>query len=93
LGLQTPGATIQPVAGPLTGSDGLALRYVDRSGAAVGDALRIAAIEVRLRARTAEPLQRTGLPPMPAVDSVAFWVALRNNRPIATPLDMTAGGR
>lgn len=80
LGLQTPGATIQPVAGPLAGSGGLSLRYVDETGAPTGDPLRIAGVEIRVRGRTKDPLRRAGSPPVPGVDSVVSWVALRNNR-------------
>ena len=78
VGEQT-GASLQPLLGPVT-PDGLALSYLDSTGAATADPTLVRLIEVRVRAATVEPLRdASGLLGQP-VDSLVTLVALRNNR-------------
>lgn len=78
VGEQT-GASLQPLLGPVT-PDGLALGYLDSTGAATADPTLVRLIDVRVRAATVEPIRdasgRLGQP----VDSLVTLVALRNNR-------------
>jgi prepilin-type N-terminal cleavage/methylation domain-containing protein len=82
LGLELPrGSSIQPLVGPLSGSDGLLLRYFDANGVATADSSQVALIELHVRGRTAAPVQRGGAGGLVVpVDSLTTRVALRNNR-------------
>jgi hypothetical protein len=72
------GGTTQPVIGPVTAA-GFELRYLDAAGAPVGDPARVAAIEIRLRAPTAQAVRgAAGITRQ--TDSTVIVVALRNNR-------------
>lgn len=72
------GGTTQPVIGPVTAA-GLELRYLDAASAPVGDPARVAAIEIRLWAPTAQAVRgAAGLTRQ--TDSAVIVVALRNNR-------------
>jgi len=70
---------LQPLLGPVT-SDGLAFAYFDSSGAVTTEPSRVRLIEVRVRARTAQPIRRAGGRLEHQVDSLVILVALRNNR-------------
>ena len=70
---------LQPLFGPVT-SDGLAFAYFDSSGAVTTEPSRVSLIEVRVRARTAQPIRRAGGRLEHGVDSLVTLVALRNNR-------------
>jgi hypothetical protein len=70
---------LQPLLGPVT-SDGLAFAYFDSSGAVTTEPSRVSLIEVRVRARTAQPIRRPGGRLENQVDSLVILVALRNNR-------------
>jgi len=74
-------ASIQPLIGPLTGSDGLELDYFDVNGAVTTDSSKVALIEIHLRAQTAAPVRSGGALGTLAnkVDSITTRVALRNN--------------
>ena len=78
IGEQT-GASLQPLLGPVT-PDGLALGYLDSTGAVTADPTQVSMIDVRVRAATVEPIRdasgRLGQPE----DSLVTLVALRNNR-------------
>ena len=77
VGLETA-ADLQPVLGPVT-EDGLAFSYLDSSGAAAARATDIRVIELRVRARTMEPVRtRDGSLERP-LDSLVTAVYLRNN--------------
>lgn len=78
VGMQTA-ADLQPLLGPVT-DDGLAFAYFDSSGAVTSVPSRVSLVEVRVRARTAQPIRRAGGRLENHVDSVVFLVALRNNR-------------
>ena len=69
---------LQPLLGPVT-SDGLAFAYFDSSGAVTTDPSRVSLIEVRVRARTVQPIRRAGRLEH-QMDSLVTLVALRNNR-------------
>lgn len=64
VGLQTPGGTLQPLAGPLPPA-GFALGFADAAGNPTLDTRRVARIDVVVRTET---------------ESLATSVALRNNR-------------
>ncbi|MGH7529849.1 MAG: prepilin-type N-terminal cleavage/methylation domain-containing protein, partial [Gemmatimonadales bacterium] len=82
LGLEAPlGAAIEPIVGPLSGSTGLTLTYFNRAGAPTILADSVALIDIRVRGRTAAPVQDVaggGL--MIPLDSLMTRAALRNNR-------------
>jgi prepilin-type N-terminal cleavage/methylation domain-containing protein len=80
IGMSTggPGGT-QPLIGPVL-PNGFELVYRDSAGAVTAAPARVATIEVRLRAPTAEPVRRPDGTLAPAVDSLVTVVALRNNR-------------
>ncbi|MGH2601282.1 MAG: prepilin-type N-terminal cleavage/methylation domain-containing protein [Dehalococcoidia bacterium] len=81
LGLDVQAGGIQPLIGPLSGSDGLTLTYFNGGGAITAVPDSVAMIEIRLRGRTADPVQGAqggGL--RYPVDSVVTRVTLRNNR-------------
>ena len=82
LGLEIPlGSTIEPIVGPLSGSTGLTFSYFDRAGAPTALADSVALIEIRVRGRTAAPVQRaTGGGLTIPIDSLMTRAALRNNR-------------
>ncbi len=70
---------IQPVLGPLTGSNGLAFTYYDSTGTVTGVKARVALIKVQVAGQTAQPVfQQKGLPTNP-VDTMTTWIGLRNN--------------
>ena len=77
LGLRDAGG-LQPLAGPLT-ADGLRLSYFDAAGAETATATQVQAVRIALRVVSAEPVVRRGRTAV-LVDSVALWLALRNNR-------------
>jgi hypothetical protein len=78
IGQAAGGDVIQPLVGPVTAA-GLELDYRDAAGARVTDLQQVAAIEIRLRLLTAEPVRGSnGL--ARSVDSIVMVVALRNNR-------------
>jgi prepilin-type N-terminal cleavage/methylation domain-containing protein len=74
------GGTIQPIVGPLTGSNGVTFTYYDTAGAATIVPTQVALIDIVLRARTVSPIRSggTGVQDF-KVDSVVTRVALRNN--------------
>jgi prepilin-type N-terminal cleavage/methylation domain-containing protein len=74
------GATLQPLLGPLTGSDGLTFAYFDSAGAPSSTAADVAQIEIVVRGRTAEPIRMVDGGMAVGVDSLVMRVALRNNR-------------
>lgn len=81
LGVQNLGSSgsIQPLVGPLIGSNGVAFSYFDSAGVATTVPTQVAQIQIVLRARTALPV-RDGTGPLAyKVDSAVTWVALRNN--------------
>ena len=70
---------LQPVLGPVT-EDGLAFTYLDSSGTATTQAMQVRVVELRVRARTVEPIRtRVGTLDRP-LDSLVAAVYLRNNR-------------
>ncbi len=81
LGLRNPGATgtIQPLVGPLIGSNGVTFSYFDATGAVTTDPTRVARIDITLRARTTSPIRDVSGAIAYKVDSVVTSVALRNN--------------
>jgi prepilin-type N-terminal cleavage/methylation domain-containing protein len=81
LGVQnlSSGGSIQPLVGPLIGSNGVTFSYFDSAGVATTVPTQVAQIQIVLRARTALPV-RDGTGPLAyKVDSTVTWVALRNN--------------
>lgn len=79
IGLVTgPGGVVQPLIGPMT-AGGFELHYQDAAGAAVTDPLRVAAIEIRLRAPTSQALRGPDGTLTRPVDSAVVVVALRGN--------------
>ena len=78
VGMQTA-TDLQPLLGPVT-DDGLAFAYFDSSGTVTAEPSRVSLVEVRVRARTAQPIRRAGGRLENHVDSVVMLVALRNNR-------------
>jgi hypothetical protein len=77
LGLRDAGG-LQPMVGPLAPSAGLKLGYLDSLGLPTANPRDVAAIRVRLRALSAEPVTRRGGTAL-LDDSVTAWVTLRNN--------------
>lgn len=84
LGLDVQNAGIQPLVGPLSGSNGLTFRYFNSLGAVTAAVDSVAMIEVTVRARTADPVHGGGGAGAGGltypVDSITTRVALRNNR-------------
>ena len=80
IGFQPQGQTIQPLIGPVL-QNGLTFTYFDSTGAVTANRLRVARIDITVRARTAYAVRAGGQAAMrPAVDSIVTSVALRNNR-------------
>ncbi len=80
VGQLVPGGTMQPLIGPLIGSNGLTLSYYDTLGAVTAVPAQVAQIGVVLRAQTVVPIrQGYGGTTDYQVDSVSSRVALRNN--------------
>jgi prepilin-type N-terminal cleavage/methylation domain-containing protein len=74
------GGTIQPLIGPLIGSNGVGFSYLDAAGNQTADSSRIALIEIRLRGRTASKIAQGGAGGVKyMVDSVVTRVAVRGN--------------
>jgi len=78
IGEQT-GGSLQPLLGPVT-PNGLALAYLDSTGAGTADPTLVRLIDVRVRAATVEPIRDAGGRLRQPVDSFVTLVALRNNR-------------
>lgn len=78
IGEQT-GGSLQPLLGPVT-SDGLALAYLDSSGATTTDPREVRLVDVRVRVATVEPIRDAGGRLLLPLDSLVTLVALRNNR-------------
>jgi hypothetical protein len=78
VGLQTAGG-LQPLLGPVT-NDGLTFGYFDSGGVPTPDPTRVGLIEVRVRARTVEPVRTPDHRLVYPLDSLVTVVALRNNR-------------
>lgn len=78
VGEQT-GASLQPLLGPVT-PDGLALSYLDSTGATTNDPTLVRLIDVRVRAATVEPVRDASGSLGQPVDSLVTLVALRNTR-------------
>lgn len=72
-------SALSPVAGPLTGSDGIEFTYYDEDGVATGDATDVASIGVIARGRSRNPINATGRPRGYYYDSVVVRTSLRNN--------------
>lgn len=80
IGFQPAGGTMQPLIGPVL-PNGLNFAYFDSTGAVTANRLRVARIDITVRARTAAPVRSGGEAPMRAIiDSIVTSVALRNNR-------------
>ena len=80
VGLQTGlSGGMQPLIGPIL-ANGLSFTYRDSLGAVTALPARVATIEVRLSAQTAQPLRQPNGTLGYPVDSVGTIVALRNNR-------------
>ncbi len=81
LGIRNPGSTgtIQPLVGPLIGSNGVTFGYFDAQGNVTTDRTRVARIDITLRARTTSPIRDVSGVLNYKVDSVVTSVALRNN--------------
>lgn len=81
LGLKSPASTgtIQPLIGPLIGSNGVTFSYYDANGNVTTDSSRVARIDITLRARTASPIRNPNGAIAYKVDSIVTSVALRNN--------------
>ena len=80
IGFQPQGQTIQPLIGPVLPRC-LTFTYFDSTGAVTANRLRVARIDITVRARTAYAVRAGGQGVMqPAVDSIVTSVALRNNR-------------
>jgi prepilin-type N-terminal cleavage/methylation domain-containing protein len=82
LGQRNPatGGTIQPLIGPLTGSNGVTFTYYDTAAAVTAVPTQVAMIDIVLRARTAAPIRGAGTGVQAyKVDSITTRVALRNN--------------
>jgi len=74
------GSGMQPIIGPLTGSNGLELGYFDVNGNVTTDTSKVAQIEIHVRAMTAAPIRTAGAGVQAyKVDSFTTRVALRNN--------------
>ncbi|HEX4560305.1 MAG TPA: hypothetical protein VH113_00620 [Gemmatimonadales bacterium] len=76
IGMRDAGG-LQPIAGPLVAA-GLLFSFFDSSGSPTGVPRAVAAIRVRIRMQSAEPVTRRGVT-TPLVDSTVRWVSLRNN--------------
>lgn len=77
VGLEIRG-DLQPLLGPVT-SAGLRFSYFDAAGALTTEPARVALIELRVRARTVEPIRAPGGGPLDSpLDSLVIVVALRN---------------
>ena len=68
---------LQPIAGPLP-PGGLLFSYFDSAGAPAAVVPKVAAIRVRIRMQSAEPVTRRGATTV-LEDSLVTWVTLRNN--------------
>ena len=81
LGIRNPAGTgtIQPLVGPLIGSNGVTFGYFDAQGNVTADPTRVARIDITLRARTTSPIRDVSGVLNYKVDSVVTSVALRNN--------------
>jgi len=71
---------IQPLVGPLTGSDGLVFTYYNAAGVVTNVPTAVASIQILVRGRTAQLVQMAQGGASALVDSVTTRVALRNNR-------------
>ena len=78
IGEQT-GGSLQPLLGPVT-PNGLALTYLDSTGAVTTEPTQVRLIDVRVRAATVEPIRDPAGRLSQPVDSLVTFVALRNNR-------------
>lgn len=74
-----PSGGIQPLIGPVT-ANGLELTYRDSAGSAATEAARVAAIEIHVRAPTAQRVRGADGALARSIDSTVVVVALRNNR-------------
>lgn len=81
LGFRPAGASMQPLVGPLL-SNGLNFAYFDSTGTVTTNRIRVARIDITVRARTAAAVRQGGGggPMRATVDSISTSVALRNNR-------------
>ncbi len=81
LGIRSPAGsgTIQPLIGPLIGSNGVTFGYFDALGAVTANPTQVARIDITLRARTTAPIRDVSGAIAYKVDSVVTSVALRNN--------------
>jgi prepilin-type N-terminal cleavage/methylation domain-containing protein len=70
------GEAIQPLAGPLAGSDGFRLEYLDGSGGGTTDPMAVASIQITVRGRS-DDTRLTGNADA-AEDTLTTQVALRN---------------
>jgi prepilin-type N-terminal cleavage/methylation domain-containing protein len=80
LGVRAPAGGLQPLIGPLNGNTGFRLNYYDVNGAVTAVAANVAQIELIVRGRTAQAIQRPTGGRVTPVDSIITRVALRNNR-------------
>jgi len=78
IGYQNSSGT-QPLIGPVL-SNGLSLAYYDSTSTVTTDPTKVAIIEVRVRARTAQQVRDANSIMRVPVDSFVMKVALRNNR-------------
>ncbi|HEX9282575.1 MAG TPA: prepilin-type N-terminal cleavage/methylation domain-containing protein [Gemmatimonadales bacterium] len=72
-------ATIQPLIGPLIGSNGVTFSYFTAAGAVTTDRLQVGQIGIVVRAQTAAPVRGPTGSFANKVDSVVTLVTLRNN--------------
>jgi prepilin-type N-terminal cleavage/methylation domain-containing protein len=79
VGLRNAGG-LQPVIGPVAGAGGLTFTYYDAADVVTAVPANVAEIEIRLRERTAQPIQLPEGGQVTPVDSIVTRVALRNNR-------------
>jgi prepilin-type N-terminal cleavage/methylation domain-containing protein len=80
IGMQPAAGVMQPLVGPVL-ANGFTMSYFDSTGVVTNNRVRIARIDITVRARTAAPVRSGGQAPLRAiVDSVTTSVALRNNR-------------
>ena len=81
IGYQPANGTMQPLVGPVLPGNGVQFAYFDSLGAVTANRLRIARVDIAIRARTSAPVRTGGQAPLRAiVDSVNTSVSLRNNR-------------
>jgi hypothetical protein len=81
LGQQVGTSAIQPLAGPLSGPNGLTFSYYNSAGAPTDSSAAVVEVEIRVRGRTALPVRTPTLRGAAyEVDSLVTRVALRNNR-------------